>query len=186
MKTIIITMITLSSFFIMSACNTDTDNTMQERDKVAEELNPNNEREATDNQDLNQQLGYVKYSKNDLDENMEQEAKIDRPEMAEMITRTILRNDGFEEVATLVTDQEVLIAYEESDKNETGRTAEIAKKTAESMMPSFYEIYVSKNSTLMQDIQSLHNSTTNRNYDNLIEQLIKEMKKSPQGKDDNV
>ena len=47
-------------------------------------------------------------------------------------------------------------------------------------MPGFFDIYVSDNKSLIGDIQSLHNSSTNREYDNLIEQLINKMKETPQ------
>ncbi|GGB36538.1 hypothetical protein GCM10011409_12450 [Lentibacillus populi] len=106
--------------------------------------------------------------------------------MADMITRLILRNEGFDEVATLVTDEEVLIAYQKNDNLDDRTAADIASKTAKSTMPGFFDVYVSDNGTLMNDIQSLHNSSaTNKNYDNTIEQIINEMNKSPQGRDDN-
>ncbi|WP_156288516.1 YhcN/YlaJ family sporulation lipoprotein [Oceanobacillus salinisoli] len=183
MKKIIILILTVSSILFISACNVDTDNTMEERDQIADELDPNRDEVRTKNQDMNQQLGYVHYSKDEINEDAvnNREAKIDRPEMADMITRLILVNEGFEEVATLVTDQEVLVAYESEENSEQENTAQIARKTAESVMPSFYEIYVSDNESLIYDIQSLHNSTSRRNYDQLINQLIKEMQKSPQG-----
>ncbi|MFB4475556.1 YhcN/YlaJ family sporulation lipoprotein, partial [Oceanobacillus caeni] len=73
--------------------------------------------------------------------------------------------------------QEVLIAYDRDNNSDSKLTKEVAQKTAESVMPRFYEVYVSDNKSLMYDIQSLHNSTTNRNYDKLIQKLIKDMEK---------
>ena len=56
-----------------------------------------------------------------------------------------------------------------------------------SIMPRYFEIIVSDNDVIMHDIQSLHNSTTkNKNYDNYKDEIINEMKKSPQGLDENV
>jgi len=106
-------------------------------------------------------------------------------EMADMITRIILQYEGFDEVATLVTDEEVLIVYDRNDEMEDENAADIARKTAVSLMPGFFDIYVSDNEALINDIQSLHNSTTNnQNYDNTIDNIISEMKKSPQGTND--
>ncbi|WP_085991466.1 YhcN/YlaJ family sporulation lipoprotein [Oceanobacillus senegalensis] len=187
MKKLVMLIITVSCFLIVSACNTVNDGAMPEIEKNADEVNPLNEVEPKTNQDINQQLGYVRYSKDEIDVDRENnhEAKIDRPEMAEMITKLILRNDGFQEAATLVTDKEVFIAYQKDENADSERMADIAKKTAESTMPRFYSVYVSENESLMYDIQSLHNSSTNREYDNLIQQLKKEMEKTPQGINNN-
>lgn len=104
-----------------------------------------------------------------------------------LITRIALRGEGLEQVATLVTDEEVLIAYEKSDDVDEKEAANIARKTAQSVIPQYYEIYVSDNESLINDIQSLHNSsTTDGSYENTIDQIIKEMEKSPQGKEDNL
>ncbi|RKQ14550.1 hypothetical protein D8M05_12620 [Oceanobacillus bengalensis] len=156
---------------------------MQESEEMEDKLDPNRQLEAPPDTDLNEQLGYVHYSKDEMDVNELNNvtSKIDRNQYADMITKIILQNDGFNEVATLVTDEEVLIAYEKNGDLEENAAADIAKRSADSLMPSFFEVYVSDNSSLMYDIQSLHNSTTDREYDNLINQLIKEMKKSTQG-----
>jgi hypothetical protein len=184
MKKIFASITTICLLLVISACNTndETDNSvqdMQNRNQIQDELNPNDEFKSRSNQDINHQLGYVRYSKDEIDaQNLNNhEAKIDRREMADMITRLILNNDGFNEVATLVTDQEVLIAYDRDQNSDSKLTKEIAQKTAESVMPRFYKVYVSDNKSFMYDIQSLHNSNTNRDYDQLIQKLIKGMEK---------
>ncbi|WP_010647347.1 YhcN/YlaJ family sporulation lipoprotein [Oceanobacillus massiliensis] len=174
----------LTAAIFLTGCAT-TNNTMNKNDQIADELDPARNSPEPTNQDMNSQLGYVRYTKDQFqndDENNDKAISIDRNEMADMITRIILRSDGFEEVATLVTDQEVLIAYERSEATDEQKAADITKKTAMSIMPSYFDIYVSDNETLMQDIQSLHNSSSeNRNYDNTINLIIKEMQKSSQG-----
>lgn len=167
--------------FTLYGCANDQ-GLMREDERISNQHNPNTNITPQTGNDVNEQLGYVRYSKNEMDEELEanHSATIDRNTYADMITRIILRHDGFREVATLVTDREVLIAYEKDDGMERETAADIAKKTAESVMPGFFDIYVSDNKSLIGDIQSLHNSSTNREYDNLIEQLINKMKETPQ------
>lgn len=152
----------------------------------AEPLNPTREQQPPVNEELDEKIGYVRYTKDQVDNDRERNRNItlDRNEMANTITRVILRNDDFEEVATLVTDKEVLIAYEKDQDIDENNAADIAKKTAMSIMPGFFEVYVSDNEVLIEDIESLSNSTTeNRNYDNTIDRIIEEMDKSSQGND---
>lgn len=170
------------TFIVISGCGT-TNNASDERDKLVDQLDPANETGEQTNEELNNKLGYVHYTRDQLDQDQERNhaLTIDRTKMANMITRVILRNEQFSEVATLVTDQEVLIAYQLTEELNHDIAADIAKKSAQSIVPGFFHVYVSDNATLINDIHSLHNSTTNRNYDNTINQIINEMKKSSQG-----
>ncbi|HLS09015.1 YhcN/YlaJ family sporulation lipoprotein [Lentibacillus sp.] len=155
----------------------------EERDQIVEELDP--EQESTpSNPSGDSKLGYVRYTKEQIDNQTENQhnINIDRTSLANMITRIILRNDGFSEAATLVTDDKALIAYDKADELDADKAADVANKTAVSILPGYFDVYVSDNETLMQDIQSLHNSSVQDNdYDNTINQIIEEMKKSPQG-----
>ncbi|WP_249871185.1 YhcN/YlaJ family sporulation lipoprotein [Oceanobacillus saliphilus] len=176
--------IALAVTLFLSACG-QTDNTLTEREQIVNELNPTRNYQNPANQDLDAQIGYVRYTKEQFENDTEsnnKEITVDRHAMADMITRIILQNDDFNEVATLVTDQEVLIAYDRTEAINENTAADVAKRTAMSIMPRYFDIYVTDNEALVYDIQSLHNSTTeNRNYDNTIDQIIEEMQKSPQG-----
>lgn len=169
---------------VITGCDT-TNNTLNEREQRVNELNPNREElQAPGNEELNDQLGYVHYTQEQFEQNRDDDRVVtmDRNEMASMITSIILRNEDFEQVATLVTGDEVLIAYEIDEGTDENNAAEIARKTAESVMPRFYDIVVSDNPSLIPDIQSLHISrTTNPNYQNTIDKIIEEMESSPQG-----
>ncbi|MGY0693255.1 YhcN/YlaJ family sporulation lipoprotein [Virgibacillus sp. FSP13] len=172
---------------VITGCN-GTDDAASEQQQIVNELDPAKEQAPT-NEEMDNKLGYVRYNKDQLNNDTEQNhsVRLDRTQMANTITRLILRNDGFDEVATLVTDEEVLIAYQKEDELDEQTAADIASKTAKSTMPGFFDVYVSDNTTLMNDIQSLHNSSTrNKNYDNTIDKIIDEMKKSPQGSRDNT
>lgn len=162
---------------IATGCNEET-NTQSEQEQVSDQLRPEKRHSPTD-EETDDKLGYVRYQKDQVNNDHEKNrsTRIDRSKMADMITRMILRNDEFDEVSTLVTDREVLIAYQLNDDVNNQNASEIAGKTAKSSMPGFFDIYVSDNSTLMKDIQSLHNSSTNRNYDNTIDQITEKMEK---------
>lgn len=176
------------SLAIITGCNGVNNNSQSEQEQMSDSLTPDRQHTPTD-EERDNKLGYVRYNKNQLNNDHENlhSVQIDRDKMADMITRMILRNNGFNEAATLVTDQEVLIAYQLNDDMDPATAADIASKTAKSTMPGFFNIYVSDNQTLMNDIQSLHNSSIrNKNYDNTIDNIIHEMKKSPQGRENNM
>ncbi|SDM14043.1 YhcN/YlaJ family sporulation lipoprotein [Sediminibacillus halophilus] len=137
-----------------------------------------------DKNDVTSKLGYVRYKKDELnnDEESRQMVSIDRNKMADTITRMILRYDGFEEAATLVTDDEVLIAYHRPENMEREKAASIAKKTAMSLMPRYYDIVVSDKDVSFQEIQSLKNSSTlDDDYENTLRSIMESMKEAPQG-----
>lgn len=164
--------------FMIGCAETGNDATNEEQ---LDPLDPTAERGSHEiNQQLNK-LGYVRYKKDELNDNNEQvhEVNINRDEIANMITRIILRNDDFNEVATLVTDEHVLIAYDVEEDRADEHTANIAKQTAESIVPSYFEVYISDNEVLMEDIHSLRNSTTdNKNYENTLNTIIEQMKET--------
>ncbi|WP_047979636.1 YhcN/YlaJ family sporulation lipoprotein [Ornithinibacillus contaminans] len=180
-RILLLSMISIGIF--LTACS-HTDSSSGEREQMLDELDPNRENKTQNNTDMQDKLGYVNYTRDQIQEDSEEHhvATLNRIEMADMIARLILRNEGFNEVATLVTDAEVLIAYDRSDEVDRETAAEIASKTAVSVMPGYFDVYVSDNESLIPDIQSLHNSSANnKNYHNTLEQIISEMKKSPQG-----
>ncbi len=130
------------------------------------------------------QVGYVRFKSTQLDQKKEQRRKIkvNREQVADMITRMILTYDGFEDVATVVTDNEVLVAYKKPASEDRNMAADMVQKTAYSLVPSFYHVYVSDNPSAFGDIQSISTSTVyDKNYNSVIESIIKKMKKAPQG-----
>lgn len=135
------------------------------------------------------QVGYVRFNKKQLNQDAEKkrEIKVNREQMADMISRMILRYDNFDDVATVVTDNEVLVAYKKAGDMDREQAADMVQKTAYSLVPSFYHVYVSDNPASFGDIQSLGNSTVyDQGYNDTIDSIIKKMKKSPQGKNMNT
>lgn len=140
-------------------------------------LNPNNRGEAV-NEERRAKLGYVRYTKEDLAvQDNNNEINFDREQLADMITRTILQSGNFDEAASLVTDKEVVIAFEKRDDLDADLAAEIAGKTARSLLPSFYKIYTTDEPNHMDVIHSLHREQMNNKDDlQVIERVIEEIK----------
>ncbi|WP_181349535.1 YhcN/YlaJ family sporulation lipoprotein [Thalassobacillus sp. CUG 92003] len=134
----------------------------------------------------NGRMGYVRYKKDQLDLDQEKlnSVKVNREQIADMITRMILRYDGFEDVGTLVTDSEILVAYTKPEEKDRIVAADMVRKTAYSMVPSFYNVYISDQSHAFADIQSLSNSTVyDAQYKNSVDSIIKKFQEAPQGKE---
>lgn len=155
--------------FILVACQNETDESFDVLDPGKPEDSYDHEQKA--------QLGYVRYTKDDLAlEGEQEEIIINREQTADMITRLALQTDNFQEVATLVTDQEVIIAYEQNEESSEQEAAEVATKTAQSILPSFYKIHTTSHPYHMDVIHSLHLEQTNNTQDlQVIERLLEEI-----------
>ena len=174
MKALITTLIIISFALFTTGCQTQT---MEENNEGTDILNPENQHDTAD-PELSAKLGYVRFTADEINQGTEAgtEIIIDRTQMADMITRAALRSGSFEEVASLVTDKEVVIAYERNPEIDEQMASDIASKTAASIMPGFYRIYTTDNPLHMDDIHSLHLSTTdNKNDKQVIDGIIKEI-----------
>lgn len=128
--------------------------------------------------DLSAKLGYVRYTADEADRDSQSlnEMTIDRAQMAEVITKVILQSGSFEEAASLVTDDDIVIAYKRKPETDQETASDIATRTAKSLLPSFYNIYVTDNPLHMNDIHSLHLSETNTNREiQTIEKIIRDI-----------
>jgi len=129
-------------------------------------------------------FGYVRYTKDQVGED-EDEIRygiMDREQVSDLITRYTLQGEGIKDASTLVTDSEVLIAYTPEGNMDRDRAADMAKKNAMSVVPRYYEVYVSDQQNMYRELATLSNmKTSDRDYRDSIESVIKQMKKSPQG-----
>jgi hypothetical protein len=106
---------------------------------------------------------------------------IDREQLADIISRLSSQIPNVNDVSTLVTDEEVLIVYDTDTKNRNA-TADQVKRTALSIVPRYFHVYVSDNKALRQNIENYATQDTDsRGIENSINQTIKQMLKSPQG-----
>lgn len=167
-----IMMIIFITCFILFGCHNDNQR-LSEREHINNQLDPNSKQ--TVDPDFDKRVGFVNYKRDQVKHEEQRQITIDRFALADMITRILLQNEAFEEVATVVTNNDVLIAYEKNEEYDEKETINYARKTAMSVMPRFFDIHVSDNPNLIDDLQSLHNSlTTDKNDQNVVEQIIHE------------
>jgi hypothetical protein len=159
----------------------ESGNTINVNNKRHDLYNENASRGA---RNVSNNYGFVRHQKspvlNDKTGN-DHYAAMDREQVANIISKYSTDIPNVNDVATLVTDQEVLIAYDTDSKNRN-LTADQVKKTAMSVVPRYYHVYVSDNKVLMRDVENLANfDSTSRNARSSVAAVIKRMKKSPQG-----
>jgi hypothetical protein len=131
-------------------------------------------------------FGFVRHQKSpvpqDVNGNEQRPVGMDREQIANIISRLCTGLPNVTDVATLVTDDEVLVAYQTDSKNRF-ETADQVKRTAVSVVPRYYHVYVSDNPRMIQSIERFGNLDANsRDIQSIINAQIKEMLKSPQGR----
>ncbi len=159
----------------------ESGNSINVNDKRHDLYNENASRGA---RNVSHNYGFVRQQKsplmNDNTANNSYTA-LDREQVANVISKFSSNIPNVNDVATLVTDQEVLIAYDTDSKNRN-LTADQVKKTAMSVVPRYYHVYVTDDKVLMRDVENLANlDSTSRNARTSVAAVIKHMKKSPQG-----
>ncbi|WP_144554666.1 YhcN/YlaJ family sporulation lipoprotein [Bacillus sp. X1(2014)] len=174
----------------LTGCTKD----MSNRDVYEESgntINVNNKRHDLYNEgasrgmrNVSNNYGFVRHQKSPLmNDNMANDhySALDREQAANIISKLSTDIPNVHDVSTLVTDQEVLIAYS-TDSKDRNLTADQVKKSAMSVVPRYYHVYVTDNKVLRRDVENLANvDSTSRNARNLVNGLITQMKKSPQG-----
>jgi hypothetical protein len=156
----------------------DTINVNNKREELYNEGGSQGVRNVSDN------YGFVRHQKSPITGDRggtEHYSAIDREQVANIISQLSTDIPNVNDVATLVTDQEVLVTYS-SDSKDRNFTADQVKRTAMSVVPRYYHVYVSDNNNLMRDVENLANlDSTSKNARTSVNHLIKMMKKSPQG-----
>lgn len=145
-----------------------------------------NEKERKGLRNRSEDFGYVRHQKTGvMGANETQTAPyqaIDREQIADMISRFSLMAQNVDDVSTLVTDEEVLIVYA-TDSQNRNETADQVKRMAMSVVPRWFHVYVSDDTTLRKEVENFATlDTDSRNVDNLVDGVIKQMLKSPQGR----
>jgi hypothetical protein len=153
----------------------ESGNTINVNDQRSDIYNANHKNTGYD-------FGYVRHQKKPITgNNVDHYASIDREKLADDISKISTDIPDVNDVATLVTDEEVIIAYS-TDSNDRNKTADQVKKTGLSFVPRYYHVYVSDDETLIKNVESYANMSSNsRNVDSLIDKLIEKMLQSPQG-----
>jgi hypothetical protein len=131
-------------------------------------------------------FGFVRHQKSpipgEMNANEQRPAAMNREQIANIISRLCTGLPNVTDVATLVTDEEVLVAYQTDSKNRF-ETADQVKRTAISVVPRYYHVYVSDNPRMMQSIERFGQLDANsRDIESILNATIKEMLTSPQGR----
>ncbi|MGQ8967548.1 YhcN/YlaJ family sporulation lipoprotein [Bacillus subtilis] len=129
----------------------------------------------------NEQFGYVRYQKEQFDGDQQKTPVMNRGETAHMISSLTVQLPHIQDAATLVTDREALVVYKTDSKNRE-LTADQVKKTAASVIPRYYHVYISDNPNHMQSVENYSNlGSGSRDIREIMSGTIQEMKTSPQG-----
>ncbi|MEC1262124.1 YhcN/YlaJ family sporulation lipoprotein [Bacillus swezeyi] len=163
----------------------DTEHNIYEEDgntvHVADKNPQYNERFRND--DRKGRFGYARHQATPVANKEKMQApQINREEMAHIISSLTVQLPNIQDASTLVTDEEALVVYK-TDSKKREETADQVKKTAASVIPRYYKIYISDDANLIQSVANFSRLGSNsRNVDQLMADTIKEMQKSPQGK----
>ncbi|WP_227937458.1 YhcN/YlaJ family sporulation lipoprotein [Alkalihalobacillus deserti] len=138
--------------------------------------------------------GYQRYDRDHVNNNGHQDVipAVDRSLLADSVTRLVLTNDVVNEAGTLVTDKYVLVTYDtQADNREY--VADQVKRSALSIVPRYYEVYISDEPNHFDEIERFQHMTSGATgMEGTLDQTIKEMtQSSPQGQyneetDDNL
>lgn len=186
----LVTLIFLS--LTITACG-DTDNTGGQGYNFMQGSDQDNDRhvinkgEGSDPRAMSQ-YGFQRHTRKSVTQEGEIPgyAVYDRSLLAESISEmaAVLRNVN--DVGVLVTDQHVLIAYDSSSPDRES-TADQVKQTAMSVVPSYYDVYVADDITLIDEIERFEGrSSKNQSHHETLQQTIEQMKEYPQGQSVDV
>ncbi|MEH7225852.1 YhcN/YlaJ family sporulation lipoprotein [Bacillus sp. JJ1566] len=129
-------------------------------------------------------FGYVRHQKNPVPgkanvyTNM---PAMNREKVADLISKICTTIPNVNDVGTLVTDEEVLVAYQ-TDSKDRNLTADQVKRAALSVVPRFFHVYVSDDPNMIKQIERFGTlDSDSRNVDQIMTSTIQQMIKSPQG-----
>ena len=138
--------------------------------------------------DRGEQFGYVRQQKSPIEGraiSTKDMYTIDREKVADSISRMSVTMPKVQDAATLVTDEEVLVSYktDAKDKDLRFEVADQVKKTAMSVVPRWYHVYVTDDPLLMQNVKNLASMDSDMgNVNTAIDDTINQMlQASPQG-----
>ncbi|WP_209125765.1 YhcN/YlaJ family sporulation lipoprotein [Alkalihalobacillus sp. BA299] len=185
MKKKMITACVLSSMLITTGCQTLMGNEGPNMQARHTQYNPSGggagilhtERNGVQNLE-HAQFGYVRHQKAlEQREHREPDASyLDRDLLADAISKMAVYLPQVEECGTLVTDKYVLVAYETDGDGNREDVAHQVKVTAQSMVPRYYNVFVTDNPEMMEEIERFGNlSSLTPRINELLEQQIKEM-----------
>jgi len=164
----------------------DNGNTINVTDDT--DINNNNGQNRRQGRNNNDNFGFVRQVKSENQGNTvdaESMQWLDWESMADVISRMAVSLPDIEDSSVLVTDQEVLIAYNTNQKDDQARMekADQVKRTAMSVVPRWYHVYVTDDQSLRQNVENIASmNTTSRHKDETVRDTVRLMlERSPQG-----
>ncbi|WP_407644175.1 YhcN/YlaJ family sporulation lipoprotein [Falsibacillus albus] len=136
-----------------------------------------------------EEFGYVRHQKSPIagaKMNYKDIYAVDREKVADTISKMNVGSlPHVFDCSTLVTDHEVLMAYKTDVKGKKARNevADQVKRTALSVVPGWYHVYVTDDPTLMRNVENIASMDANMdNVHNVVADTVKLMlERSPQG-----
>jgi hypothetical protein len=134
-------------------------------------------------------FGYVRLQKEPIANERNYESvlpyAINREKVAYAISKMATMLPNVTDAATLVTDEEILVAYEtDGDNIDRFTTADQVKLSALSYVPGWYHVYVSDEPGMIKEIENFSQlDAKTRNIDSYLQGAIKLMLRAPQGRD---
>jgi Sporulation lipoprotein YhcN/YlaJ (Spore_YhcN_YlaJ) len=165
---------------VLSGCGGDDQKKMGQEYKFSK-TNVKDENRIGNNKNYGD-FGYMRHMSGDKVKTGNAVPYLNRQKLADMISDMVLQLPDIKDVGTLVTDEEVLIGYKTTNKDRNA-AADQVKMTAFSVVPRYYHVYVTDEKGMINKIeqyQALNNDT--EDIEGIIDRLIQEMKKAPQGK----
>ncbi len=136
-----------------------------------------------------QNYGFVREVKSPVPgktEDIRRSDALDREKTASIISKMTVALPNVLDSSVVVTDAEVFISYKlsETDSKTRFETADQVKKTAMSVVPRWYHVYVTDDPALKQNVENIGSiDPYSSNKDNTVEDTIRLMKESsPQGR----
>ncbi|MCJ7840316.1 YhcN/YlaJ family sporulation lipoprotein [Lederbergia sp. NSJ-179] len=135
------------------------------------------------------QFGFVRQVKSPVpaDPNDAKPIKwMDREQAAHNISQLLVVLPNVQDASVIVTDEEVLVAYNTDADDEKARfeTADQVKKSVMGAVPRWYHVYVTDDPKLRQDVENIGSMTTQSpNKDRTVKIVVDRMlERSPQGR----
>jgi hypothetical protein len=192
MKGIIATVCT-AMVFVTAGCGVDTHNNhqsqglsrMQDPTQDVTYKGPSKKIKQQSNSDIVQgTFGHTHYTRKPGRENVldaRHIPKTDYQALSDIVTRLELTLPDVYDVGTLVTDEYILIAYKTTNHNRN-EAAEQVKRTALSVVPNYYKVYISDQPFAQTEIANYKDlGVTTARVHQWLPHLIKRMKEAPQG-----
>lgn len=138
-----------------------------------------------------EQFGFVRQVKSPIEDETMDEQEIqgmNREQTADTISKLTIALNHVVDSSVVVTDREVLIAYNLDDMYQNNTRKEIAdqvKKTAESVVPRWFNVYVTDDPTLRQNVENIASMNLRMGDKNkTVQDTVKLMlERTPQSKD---